>query len=106
MDQEMVDALVEAATGDSYGVLITGSTDAGLHMIPNARLKHPSAHKEQTRLRWLLRTHDEQLTALLQKPVVLAVFWDSGDSTAGVNIIPESTIDPEKTFESFTLNFG
>jgi len=109
--KDEIDALVNALTGDTYGALITGSTSTGLQVIPNAQLAHPSAHKEQTRFRWLLRTHDDQLTALLKEPVVLAIFWDGGAPMASVNIIPDvieskSTNAPNQPFESFTLDFS
>jgi hypothetical protein len=73
-------------------VIITGSAQGKL------RLDRPPPAEFGD----ILALHEERLLALIDRPVLLAIYWDAGDRNALVSIIPAdgsaATNEPFKTF--------
>ena len=68
--------------------------------------KGPGSAHNKPEFAALVNAHKARLYALLDKPVVVTVHWDDGDSEALFSIMPTGgKIDPKKKFETFTLPF-
>jgi hypothetical protein len=79
--------------------ILTGDSEEGIRV----------ASKPSRPLIALVQAHEDRLRALLDKPVVLGVNWDDGDSEAVVTVIPadERLLDEDgdKPFVKLTLPF-
>lgn len=81
-------------------IVIAGVDDEGFKMA-----EEPSSEAIE-----LIQHHGDRLRALLDKPVILNVFWEDGDTEATVAIIPclpENAPEEEytKPFKTFRIAF-
>jgi hypothetical protein len=74
--------------GADHCVIVTGSAQGML------RLDRPPPPEFGE----LPALHEERLLALIDQPVLLAIYWDDGDRNALVSIIPAAPNEPFKTF--------
>jgi hypothetical protein len=94
---KMRDTEVTNAGRQEKLILMLGSDEQGFHVIP----EEPPPEEFVA----LARAHGDRLRVLLDRPVILAVHWNEGDSDALVQIIPVKTDDSKRRFEEFTLAF-
>jgi hypothetical protein len=95
---ELTKLFMVAATSGPYdhSIVIIGVDDHGWSIWP----KRPPPPE----LLSFLAEHHDRLRALMDKPVLLNVFWDDGDEDATVSILTDEG-DPGTPFKTFRLPF-
>jgi hypothetical protein len=78
----------------SNKLLIIGVTEDGFSIFKRSQFDRRAAIA-------FLNFYEDRLRALLDKPILICVTWDDGDSAVAINV---STTD-HTPFENFTLPF-